>query len=145
MGTSEYLECHHAQRVDVRSRRGMLHPPSLWRCVHSSERELLRVWRSGRLRITRDAEVSNAPVAFEEQDVLRFEVAMDDLRLEVDQRIAHVLQYGDRFRKAQPIARRHEELSQRHFCTRHHEHPEVAMLAVLNDGNHVSDAAKVDE
>src|ERR1700694_6248207 len=108
MGTSEYLECHHAQRVDVRSRRGMLHPPPLWRCVRSSERELLGVGRSGRLRITRDAEVSNAPVAFEEQDVLGFEVAMDDLRLEGDKRIAHVLQYGDRFRKGKPIARTHQ-------------------------------------
>ncbi len=37
--------------------------------------------------------------------VLRFEVAMDDLGLEVDQRIAHVLQYGDRLREAHPIAR----------------------------------------
>src|ERR1700694_327260 len=123
----------------------MLHPPPLWRCVSRSERTLPCVGRGGRFRITSDAEVTQAPVTTETKDILWFEVAMDDSGLEVGQRIAHIGQDSDCFHQVQPKARRVDELPERHFCAGHDQYPRVAVFAMLNDRDHVSGVAEVNE
>jgi hypothetical protein len=84
-------------------------------------------------------------VASKEKDVLRLEVAVDDLRLEVGQGITDVFHHIDRFREAEAIARRGDEVPERPLCAGHDKHPRVTVFAMLKNRDYVSDVAEVNE
>src|SRR6266487_6283151 len=77
------LICHHPECVHVRCARCSFAPPLLRSCIGCGEHIFACVGTGGRLGISGDAEVGQAPMPVESQDVLWLKVTMHNSAIEV--------------------------------------------------------------
>ncbi|GAA2358906.1 hypothetical protein GCM10010246_55970 [Streptomyces cuspidosporus] len=107
--------------------------------------ELEGVLHGGGFGVAGDSEVGQAPAATEQQDVLRLEVAVDDLAVfEVGECFSDVEQDGDRLVEWQLVVLL-DVVAQRLLGTGHHQYPLAFVLAAVDDRHHVADAVQINE